>query len=60
MGKEAVTAAIVRLYGQFLSLYPADFRESFGEEMTAVFTEAITEVANKAFKPPLFMLARTA
>ncbi len=39
------TRWIVRLYAGLLRLYPGAFRAEFGEEMLAVFADAVREAA---------------
>jgi hypothetical protein len=39
-----VTRIFEWLYAQSLKLYPSDFREEFGEEMTAVFGTATNSI----------------
>lgn len=34
-------SSFIRFYTRLLRLYPADFQNEFGEEMTAVFIQAI-------------------
>jgi hypothetical protein len=43
--KQQIVQTILSFYGLLLRLYPDQFREEFGEEMTAVFTQALTKAA---------------
>lgn len=53
-----VVHTIRLIYQLLLHLYPADFRETFAEEMTAVFTEAIKEVSRTKPSNLLFLCLR--
>lgn len=46
------------IYRLLLHLYPADFREMFGEEMTAVFTKSLSETARTNWAALLFLILR--
>jgi len=39
------------IYARFIRLYPRHFRDEFGEEMMAVFSEAVTEAAEGGIIP---------
>jgi hypothetical protein len=41
--KPGFISVLIHVYHRLLSLYPAEFRDELGEEMTAVFSEAIAE-----------------
>jgi hypothetical protein len=43
--KQQIVHAVVAFYRLLIRLYPRHFRDEFAEEMTAVFSEAITEAA---------------
>jgi hypothetical protein len=42
-----IAHSLAWMYRLLLRLYPADFRQEFGDEMAAIFSEAITEVAQR-------------
>lgn len=46
------------LYTQSLKLYPSDFRAEFGEEMTAVFTEALSDIQQQGWPSLLIWSGR--
>lgn len=39
---------LIRLYTYSIRLYPRQFREEFGDEITAVFTVAVQEAGRRA------------
>jgi hypothetical protein len=41
--KQTAVSLLTRLYAWLLRLYPASFRDAFGEEMTAVFSDALVD-----------------
>ena len=41
------TALIIRCYGLLIRLFPRRFRDEFGEEMTAVFTQVMMEAVER-------------
>jgi hypothetical protein len=43
----AVVKFVIRLYAILLRLYPRQFRDEFGDEMQSIFTEALTEAAQR-------------
>ncbi len=47
--KQTAVSLLVHLYTELLRLYPSDFRAEFGEEMTAVFIEHLTDTTQRGF-----------
>ncbi len=45
--QQTPVSLLVRLFAWLLGLYPADFQDEFGAEMTAVFTQAMMASRNK-------------
>lgn len=48
--KFRVVSILIHGYRWLIRLYPAEFRDEFGEEMLAVFSEALSEVRVKGFR----------
>ena len=54
-GQTKIIEMILRLYAVLLRLYPRNFREEFGEEMTAVFEQAAEAAPGRGSKLNLFL-----
>jgi len=49
---------LISLYTFFMKLYPRQFREEFGDEMTAVFTVAVQEASRRGMRWALIVWLR--
>ncbi|MCP4426459.1 MAG: hypothetical protein GY803_18350 [Chloroflexi bacterium] len=47
--KQKAVSLLVRFYTWLLRLYPASFRDAFGEEMTAVFAQSLLKAKENGF-----------
>ena len=56
--KPGNSSCLVQIYHYLLRLYPAEFLAEFGQEMEAVFSEAITEAHEKGFGSVLILFLR--
>ncbi|MCP4420029.1 MAG: hypothetical protein GY805_25760 [Chloroflexi bacterium] len=56
--KQTAVPLLVHLYSWLLRLYPSGFRDEFGEEMTAVFTQALSHTQKQGWLPLLIWCGR--
>ncbi len=58
MVQTTAVSRLIRLYAWLLRLYPADFKDEFGVEITAVFTQAVREAVEQGWWAVVVALLR--